>query len=327
MTTKIELLPTIPGGLRDAAQTGRLVPFVGAGVSRLAGCPGWADFADNTLRQLVDFDLLTYADIEALRHLSPRVKLSLAKTLATKSEKRIDYSILLNTVESKKKEDIGNRLNRALSKLGRIFITTNYDEWIDNMDSPGPSRVGLESARLETPKDIAPMNVVWRKETFVQSLYRQNTVIHLHGSVKEQESMVLTVSDYVDHYANDRGDNKENPVLTFLDILFRNKTVLFVGYGVEEYELLEPIVMKARAGHSGQTVNHYLLQGFFSHEQRLMQGLHDYYLHELGIQLLPFQRDIKDRDQLVDVLEDYAKQIPASAPLMLQKLFDMESLL
>ena len=38
-------LPDMPPGLREAAQREALVPFVGAGASRIAGCPGWGDFA------------------------------------------------------------------------------------------------------------------------------------------------------------------------------------------------------------------------------------------------------------------------------------------
>ena len=43
----IEEIPLpIPSGLRGAAQRGTLIPFVGAGASRLAGCTGWVDLAD-----------------------------------------------------------------------------------------------------------------------------------------------------------------------------------------------------------------------------------------------------------------------------------------
>ena len=42
-----------------------------------------------------------------------------------------------------------------------------------------------------------------------------------------------------------------------------------------------------------------------------------YYLSECGIQLIPFLRDEKDWDQLLYVLEHFAKTIPASEPLYL----------
>jgi hypothetical protein len=46
-------IPRIPDGLREAAQRGTLIPFIGAGASRIAGCPGWSEFADGALRHFV----------------------------------------------------------------------------------------------------------------------------------------------------------------------------------------------------------------------------------------------------------------------------------
>ncbi len=89
--------------------------------------------------------------------------------------------------------------------------------------------------------------------------------------------MILTTQDYVRHYANDRvaGDpQKENRVLTFLDFLFKNKTVLFIGYGLDELEILEYVILKAGrpAGTTNREPRHYILQGFFSHEAALFQN-------------------------------------------------------
>ena len=54
MADELLPIPAIPEGLREAAQLGILIPFVGAGVSRLAGCPSWKDFADDALKCLID---------------------------------------------------------------------------------------------------------------------------------------------------------------------------------------------------------------------------------------------------------------------------------
>jgi hypothetical protein len=75
--------------------------------------------------------------------------------------------------------------------------------------------------------------------------------------------MILTTQDYVRHYANDRlsGDAaKENRVLTFLEYLFANRTVLFVGYGLAELEILEYVILKARRppGTAVKESRHYL---------------------------------------------------------------------
>ena len=64
-------------------------------------------------------------------------------------------------------------------------------------------------------------------------------------------------------------------------------------------------------------IRHFLLQGFFSHEEELARSLSNYYA-ECGIELIPFLRDQKDWDQLMDVLEEYARVAPAGAPLNVQ---------
>ena len=74
-------IPPIPQPLRDAAQRGTLIPFVGAGASVLAGCPTWAQLADGALRACIDANKFTYAQLAQIEHLSPRVKLSIARSL------------------------------------------------------------------------------------------------------------------------------------------------------------------------------------------------------------------------------------------------------
>ena len=82
------------------------------------------------------------------------------------------------------------------------------------------------------------------------------------------------------------------------------KNVLFVGYGLDELEVLEYVIGKARlTGEPGhREMRHFLLQGFFSHEHEVARSLVPYY-RECGIELIPFLRDNLDWDQLIDVLE------------------------
>src|SRR2546430_7545257 len=48
MATKLLPIPDIPQGLREAALRGNLIPFIGAGASILAGCPGWNRSEEHT---------------------------------------------------------------------------------------------------------------------------------------------------------------------------------------------------------------------------------------------------------------------------------------
>jgi hypothetical protein len=323
MATDLVPIPTVPDGLREAALIGKLILFIGAGASRLAGCPGWADFADGALRQLIDKGKFTHSQFDQIKHLSARIKISIATSVAAETKTPIDYDLLLHPIprtEHKK----GRRLYNSLFALGKIFVTTNYDRWLDDRIAE-PSPGATPAASPATSPTSTSMRSIYRVENFLPAeLTHPNTVIHLHGSVADPAGMILTTKDYIQRYANDHrtGDaSLENRALTFLEHLFQHYIVLFVGYGLEELEILEYVILKARRQSkiADNDARHYLLEGFFSHETTLLRSMENYYLRECGIQVIPFLRDHKNRDQLLDVLEEFARRMPASDPLILQQ--------
>lgn len=331
MVDEIRPIPSIPPELIEAARRGTLIPFVGAGASRLAGCPDWNSFADAALSFLVDQGKFTHSQLDQIRHLNARVKLAIAVGLQEEHETSINFRKLIHpdgNLNNKK----GLRLYGSLSAMGKTFVTTNYDMWLDkeiNVPELLPGKTVDESQIRFGRKRESKYQV---RDFTAANLNQDNTVIHLHGALADPDSMVLTTQDYVRRYANDRlyrEEKEENRVLTFLEDLFDYKTVLFVGYGLEELEILEYVILKARHrdGEDQKEAKHYLLQGFFSHEYELMRSLKRYYLKECGIQLIPFLRDKKDWDQLIDVLEDFAGKIPAKNLEQLQEFLEMERLL
>jgi hypothetical protein len=220
-------IPQVPEGLREAAQRGILIPFIGAGVSRLAGCPSWTEFADAALRWLIFDGKFTYSQLDQIRQLHPRVKLSLARTLAAEKNTVIDFRTLLHP-KARREHEKGCRLYRSLFTLGKTFVTTNYDEWLDErLPEPTPAAIpAVQPAPADTPPG-KPIRVVHKVDELLPALLSEpNSVIHLHGSLRDPAGMILTTRDYVRHYANDRllaDPQRENRVLTFLDFLFQGK--------------------------------------------------------------------------------------------------------
>ena len=316
MTDPIQLTPRLPQVLQTAAFRGILVPFIGGGVSALAGCPTWQQLADRALNYCVGKTPFTHAQLDQLKTLTPRTKLSIARGLAKDHNVSIDYERLLHPDDEDQRK--GRMLYANLQRLSNRFVTTNYDKWLDALR---PERVAAiaESDSTETSPPSAPHVVFAKSQLTPDTLNRENVVIHLHGSLTHPDGMVLTTSEYVQHYQNDRF-GAENPVLTFLGNLFRDKHVLFLGYGLDELEILEYIILKSReVTDPGAPFRHYIVQGFFSHERELMLHLQGYY-KQCGIGLIPFRKDEKGRDQLLDVLDHFGAQAPA-APLMLADRF------
>lgn len=285
------MIPSPPPALREAAQLGTLIPFVGAGVSQLAGCPDWPTLATQCLDVFVDRGKLSYAAKEQLGRIpNPRVKLSLATELQAVHGVEIPFEALLHP-KAREDHENGRRLYSSLSRLGNTFVTTNYDRWLDDRLPETPPSI-LEKSNASTANLTRPRKVYFRPEDLTAAhLNEPDTVIHLHGSVREPGGMVVTMRQYLSHYANDRRSGSENPVLTFLEDLFQLKTVLFIGYGLNELEILEYVMLKSRAT-SGMQAKHFLLQGYYRHELELMTGMQRY-LRACGIELLPYILDEK----------------------------------
>jgi hypothetical protein len=323
----------IPDGLREAQRRGVLIPFIGAGVSRLAGCPTWRELADGTLRACIAAKRFTYGQLAQIEHLSPRVQLSIARGLELQFGLSIDYGALIHPRDGYEKHDEGNRIYRSLGKLSSTFVTTNYDSWLDT-EIPDLRTPVTDSAIAQDTTAAAPTkrNSIYKVAEFTPANLNQGkTVFHLHGSLAEPKNMVMTTRDYITHYANDRAgiDPKaENRVLTFLNHLFQEKTVLFIGYGLDDLEILEYVIQKGRTAAPGQErqAKHYMLQGYFSHQLELMRSLSQYYM-QTDIQLIPFLLDQKDWSQLIEVIENFARLIPATGLLNLQKQKEMEAML
>jgi hypothetical protein len=75
-----------------------------------------------------------------------------------------------------------------------------------------------------------------------------------------------------------------------------------------------------------QAPRHFMLQGFFSYQEQLAGSLTRYY-RDCGIELIPFRLDDLNWRQLIDVVDDFARQIPTGQPLLLEKFREMDALL
>lgn len=329
MIDEIQKYPPIPEALRDAAFQKQIVPFVGAGVSRIGGYPDWVGLAEGTMAYFIEQQKLDHGQLAQIAELPPRLKLSLAAELETEHQLKIDFTKILTPAD--KKKDSRRGIYECVHRLWRfsdLFVTTNYDEELDNL---APSTLVSDNDDANDFSTVTP-KIIYAPQTInVDLLDSKQSVVHIHGSVRDRDSMVLTTLDYLERYQGNRhegGQYIENKFLTFLDQLFRTRNVLFIGYGLEELEILEYVIQKGLRKHSLGTgrVRHFLLQGFFSHQLNLARSLEGYF-RSFGIQLLPFSRDERDWDSLIDVLAKLSEELPAGSRLSSLERIDMEELL
>ena len=286
--------PKLPEEIRQAALNGELVLFIGAGVSMLLDLPSWSELADKVLGELCDNGFSDYWEVLQLKTLDPRKQLSIADTIARENEYSIKY-------EDHLKPDlgVGEGIYKALNDIGCPCVTTNYDELL----SPRYKGAKAEDGSI-TP---APVNRILERERFFAHLLDEpGTVVHLHGCFSEPETMIVTTKDYLEHYDHPN-------VQKFLDRLFRKKVVLFLGYGLEEAEILEHVLRRGQVLGKDDR-RRFSLEGFFQSQELLYKRLYKYYEISFGVHLIGFERDKKDYRALELIIESWADQLEIRKP-------------
>lgn len=300
---ELQHLPILPEEIKDAALDGRLVLFVGAGASMLLGMPSWSGLASAALSDLRNKGALNYSELDQLKVLDPKKQLSIAQLIASE----IEYDLCLpKHLTTSKNSSIYDHLN----SIGAVCVTTNYDEEL----------APIYCSTKDGSKTPATVKRIIGAENFkISHLKEPGTVIHLHGSISVPNTMIVTTKDYLAHY------DKEF-VETFLTELFENKTVLFIGYGLEETEILEHILR--RAGIKDETEKkRFSLQGFFATQHPLYHRLGEYYRKSFGVHLIGFLRDFEDYRQLEVIIKDWSEKLDVKPPALVDDLAEMERIL
>ena len=293
-----EIVP-VPDEVIQAGLDGNLILFVGAGVSQLLGLPSWPKLAALVLEDLREESYLNYSELEQLSTQDPKKQLSIAKLIAKENKSKLDIA------KHFRGKTEGDSIYKDINDIGCSCVTTNYDELL----SP---RFSLSKDGSETS---APTNRVSDKKKFFGNLLNEpGTVVHLHGCVSEPRGMVVTTREYLEHY------DDEN-VQQFLGELFKRKTVVFLGYGLKESEILEHILRRGQAEPTKER-RLFSVQGFFSNQQLLYERLHNYYEESFGVHLLGYVRDHANYKGLEDTVKSWVSNIEIQkAPLVADKEF------
>jgi hypothetical protein len=314
-------IPDIPPAIIDAASAGRLVIFVGAGVSRLAGGPSWSRSAENALEEIVEKRLIPFAEAEQLKNEHPKKKLSIAMDISQDAGSVLNFARIFSPPQ----DQLDSKVYKDLYSIGVPIVTTNYDEGLDHQalrEAPVASSIQSHSSAGPQNTGIPPKRkgVVYvdKKDLTIEKLKQPGSVIHLHGSVRDHKTMVISTRQYINHYA-------DRFVQRFLRELFEGDyTVLFVGYSLEEEEILEYVTQKNQtSSESGvQEVKHFWLFPHLGFQEARFRHLSKYYRNHCNVRLEKYSIDRAGHSQLGEVIIRWTELLRSKvqAPEFLDKV-------
>lgn len=206
----------------------KVIPFVGAGLSKPFGYPTWREFLSQEATRAG-----IYPQIQSRLRQAEYVEA--AQDLLTACG-RMDFDDTIRiTYGSRQQQDF--KLLAAASKLPSLtagpVITTNFDKV------------------LETVFEIAGkpfQRVVWgaKVSSITQALTGDRSyLIKLHGDAEEVTDRILTAEEYRHHYGdiNSAHIDDHKPLPEILERIFSNRPVLFLGCSLGQDHTMQ-ILMK-----------------------------------------------------------------------------------
>jgi len=286
--------------LFDAIKNQELIVFYGAGVSKLAGCANWYELACDVIDC---FGGSIYSDLykTVLREtaaVDPRKAISICAARAKASPELLGayYQAIRDAVKPENDTAFIDIHEQLCGLRPVAFITTNIDRGIERV----PAEI------LGTRKVI---NLTTLDSDPIPDL-RNGNVFYLHGSVDAIDKTVLTTDEYIEYYYNRRTRH----LMHFLREVFIGKySVLFLGYGLAEYEILQNIYIAANGHGNAQRENrHFLLTPIFSRDVAKFNIEKDYF-GLFSVRAIPYFIDHEGYGRLNHVLRELRKEIQASA--------------
>ena len=276
----------------QAFEKQKLVFFIGAGVSRLMGVKGWGDFSAELIRAAYP----EYQDQSVLlRDISDsKERITIAYEKFARDNKLEEFyrcfgnALIPNSSTFSQQENIYKILNR----FEAFFLTTNADNLFEEV---------LGSDLCHDDFDIARIKG--------DSQRRLHHLFYLHGHYTEgidirNNGLVFTAPQYVTRYNNPS-------FIQFLKAIFHeDNTIVFIGYGLNEFELIDYIMTKVGSV-SSPNRNIYVLYGFCENEDILYNAKKAYF-SALSIELIPYDQSHRGYNALIDTLKallnDYQKR-------------------
>ena len=281
--SKLPAKPEMEQEIINAIDSGDLLIFVGAGISKLIGYPLWMELgkklADHSPRDVIS---LSQKSVLFSSGFTPMQIVTILSRRLDKKEKGLGLKKVVEelSIEVTEKEDVALKIAGYLAAYNATIITTNADKSLE--------KTPLDGWQVFNSFEEFPMD------------YKGLPLIHLHGSIEKPSEMVFTSEKYAEKYDVESAFGKK--LWDFLRM--KQWTILFVGYGVSEFELLRYFINFK----NDSTRRMFMLSGYLEKDS-IKYEFDSEYFKSLGIYLLPYSREENDYMSLLNVLEKWDKTV------------------
>lgn len=263
----------------EAIEGKRFVFFIGAGISRIMGVPGWDELATILINNAFPDYISSHSILKSITN--SKQLISIAYNEFEKENRLTEfYNFFSNAL--KPRGNIKENVYKILAEFDAAYLTTNADNLFEEVLGKELCHVGADY----------PLNN--------ENHMKKNHLYYLHGHYTEcvnhiNDHLVFTAEQYVKRY-ND-GDFQE-----FLRTIFhKDNVIVFLGYGLNEYEIIDYIVTKS--GDKFRKNKVYILEPFCDNED-ILYNSKKLYFESLGISLIPYDISTQGYCQIIDVLKE-----------------------
>lgn len=294
-----------------AIKNGKLIVFVGAGMSVHLGSPDWKGFANKYLDLIYkhrDITKMNFKTKESLKWEETKKVLSLCKFITEKEMVQLHVKQAYENWFRVNLEDVeSGRLYEKLYSLNSIYITTNYDNALDLLVEKKFRNSNVQADDSETSLNLGDNfknKIFYKIEDVAPDDLRIGNVIHIHGSIEDIESMVISNEDYIQQYSStQRRGSKNQKCEDFLKYVFNHDyTILFIGYGLAELEILQHLFNSNTKNHRIVN-NRYMLLSCFGDDYFKVNYLYNYYKDNYGVEIIPYDLSELGYEKLEEVLD------------------------
>jgi hypothetical protein len=205
-------MPVIPASLKEYMSSRLCIPWCGAGISKTAGLPTWAELVSEMIKATEGG--ITEQQRNELQDLFKRSEYENIVDFCRDSLGEGEYRDVLNRALDKGKP---GRLHEFIVQLPvPAILTSNYDRLLET----SVAKLTGSLARVLTSQDSTTL---WK-----HLAKREFFILKVHGDITKPDSVVFTSRDYTNHVFGNL------PFMTFLQRLLLGHSVLFIGSSLSD---------------------------------------------------------------------------------------------